>query len=191
MKQKIKEVILASSSPRRLQLLQSLGLSVQSFSPDVDESPLTAESPRDMVIRLARLKANAVNVLPHIPVIGADTTVCFETHVLGKPKDKEEAVRILTLLSGQEHEVLTGYAVKLGSHEEVGCETTKVSFRKLSQDEILAYIQTGEPFDKAGAYGIQGWGASLIDQVKGSYTNVMGLPLKEIQAVLRRVLNLD
>ncbi len=180
----MKQVILASTSPRRYQLLHSLGFEIEIFAPNVDETPLESEKPDHMVMRLAKLKANAVVSNSKLPIIAADTTVCLGTEMFGKPTDLQDAVRMLSTLSGKEHQVLTGYAVRLGIKEIVNYVTTTVSFRALSLDEIEAYVHTGEPLDKAGSYGIQGLGACLIDHLQGSYTNVMGLPLKEILASL-------
>lgn len=179
----MKRIILASSSPRRYQLLHSLGFEIEVFSPNVDETPLEFEKPDHMVMRLAKFKAETVQHKinqKNLPIIAADTTVCLGSEMFGKPKDLEEAMNMLSLLSGKEHQVLTGYAVKLLHHEIINYVTTTVSFRTLTHDEIESYVKTGEPLDKAGAYGIQGLGACLIDHLQGSYTNVMGLPLKEI-----------
>lgn len=180
-------LILASSSPRRLQLLGGLGYVVQVIVPDVDETQWEGESPYDMVVRLAKLKANAV-ILPedclNFPVVAADTTVYCDNVILGKPRDLEDAVRILQFLSGKDQKVITGYAVKKGKHENVGAVTTHIRFRVLSQTEIIRYVETGECLDKAGAYGIQGLGAGFVSTFTGSYTNVIGLPLDEILVAL-------
>lgn len=188
------KVILASSSPRRFQLLTTLGFEVLVMVPDVDEVQLAGESPQDMVVRLARLKANSVKTelnLSDLPIIAADTIVCLGDLVLGKPKNNNDAIEMLTRLSGKEHTVITGYAVKMRQHEKVGYEASKVFFRELSEAEILAYVRCGESLDKAGAYAIQGAGASLIDEVKGNYTNVIGLPVNKILTVLKDMTKAD
>lgn len=183
-------VILVSGSPRCLQLLQSLGFEVQVMLPDVDEMPLVGEDPYDMVVRLATLKVNAIH-LPldcmDYPMIAADTTVYCDNCILGKPVDEQDAIRILHFLSGKEQEVITGYAVKQGEKMCVGSVSTRIRFRNLSQLEIMHYVATGECFDKAGAYGIQGFGAALIASIIGSYTNVVGLPLDEVLMALDRI----
>lgn len=192
----MKQVFLASSSPRRLQLLQALGFEVQVIVPDVDETQLAEELPADMVVRLAKNKANAARIKEQkqskekqinpidLPIIAADTIVCLKDIVLGKPQDQDDAIRILHLLSGKMHRVVTGYAVKKGEQEKIGFVTTEVTFRELTEEQILTYVQTGEPLDKAGAYGIQGLGACLIDHINGSYTNVIGLPVNEVLKAL-------
>jgi septum formation protein len=181
-------IILASSSPRRLRLLSNFGFDIHLRIPDVDETPLENENASDMVIRLAKLKANAL-ILPekmkNWPIIAADTIVCCETQVLGKPQDKQDAVRILTFLSGKKQEVITGYALKKGIQEITGMVSTTIVFRNLSEIEIQHYVETEEPMDKAGAYGIQGHGASLLKTIHGSYSNVIGLPVDEVLMSLK------
>lgn len=180
-------IILASSSPRRLMLLSNFGFDIQVRIPDVDETPLENENATDMVIRLAKLKANAL-LLPenmkNWPIIAADTTVCCETQILGKPQDKQDAIRILSFLSGKKHEVISGYCIKKDKQLIAGLAITKIVFRNLSKNEIKLYVETEEPMDKAGAYGIQGHGASLIKAINGSYSNVIGLPVDKILASL-------
>lgn len=191
----MKHIILASSSPRRLHLLQALGFHVHTLNPNVDETPLKGEKPKELVLRLAKLKLDAIEAEDsfnrfkgfevNIPIIAADTIVCLGDQIFGKPENAEEAVRVLKILSGQEHLVITGYCIKKGASEKMGVVETRVSFRKLREEEILAYVATKEPLDKAGSYAIQGNGASLIDHVQGSYTNVLGLPITEILACLQ------
>lgn len=186
-------IVLASESPRRLQLLQSIGFEVIVVPPKVIEEPLIGEGPKDMVLRLAQLKANAIYTVPGLPeglpIIAADTIVCLDQIVLGKPKDNKDAARMLKMLSGRVHEVITGSIVKIGSNEKLISVTTEVSFRVLSEAQIDYYVKTGESLDKAGAYGIQGIAASLTDQIKGSYTNVMGLPVNEILQALKELID--
>lgn len=179
-------ILLASSSPRRLELLKAVGLKVKTIAPDVLEVQLKGESPTEMVGRLAKLKADTVytKTPTQLPIVAADTIVCLEGMVLGKPLDKIDAVRTLKMLSGKEHEVITGYIVRKEADEIMGIVTTKVSFRTLKETEIYSYIETGEPLDKAGAYAIQGAGASLVDHITGNYTNVIGLPVNEILKAL-------
>lgn len=183
-------IILASGSPRRFQLLKGLGYDVHVISPDIDETPLSNEGPREMVMRLATLKANAIalsNIDSHCPIVAADTTVYCENRMLGKPTDEQDAVNILNFLSDKEQEVITGYCIKQGDHEQVDAVSTHIRFRALSQIEIMNYVATGECLDKAGAYGIQGFGAGLVSYFSGSYTNVIGLPLEQILLALDAV----
>ncbi len=178
-------LLLASASPRRLELLSSLGLTVVVRAPAIDESRLEGESPEALVRRLARAKAAAIRSGAGDVVVGADTVVVLGDRVLGKPVDDADARRMLRALSGRTHIVLGGYSVRRGEEERTGCVATEVSFRQLDAGEIDAYVASGEPRDKAGAYGIQGRGAALIDTVQGSFTNVVGLPLREVLAALR------
>jgi septum formation protein len=183
------KIILASTSPRRLSLLQGLGFEIVSKAPNIDETQLPNEKPVEMVQRLAKLKIEALNIKTDVPIIGADTIVSLDHIVLGKPKDVADAIRMLTLLSGQTHEVITGYAVKKDQHEYIGYVSTFVTFRTLSEREIMHYIEIDKPFDKAGAYAIQTAGASLTNHIKGSYTNIIGLPINEVLIALDKVSN--
>ncbi len=185
-------IILASSSPRRLALLGNFGFDIHLKTPEVDETPLENENPAEMVIRLAKLKANAVFLeenMKNWPIIAADTTVCCENQILSKPENKQDAIRILSFLSGKKHEVITGYCIKKDKQEISGIVKTEIIFRNLSQDEIKRYVETEEPLDKAGAYGIQGYGASLVKTINGSYSNVVGLPVDKVLMALDSLKN--
>jgi septum formation protein len=189
-------IILASSSPRRIELLTQLGLKFETRSPDVDETPLRGEKPRAMVARLALGKAEAVDEsLPPSKlsrlVIAADTIVVAPDgrRVLGKPRNRAEAASMLRVIAGRTHTVLTGYcllstrAAGRGRGEQqsiVRVVRSKVKIRKLSREDLNAYLATGESMDKAGAYAAQGHGAALIDAIQGSYTNVVGLPMAQL-----------
>jgi len=183
-------LILASKSPRRLELLRQVGLDFDVIPSRIEEDFIPGELPRDHVIRLA--EAKALEVGSHHPdrwVIAADTIVYIDHSILGKPKSREEAMEMLQRLSSQEHWVLTGFAVRnlgkgVGDQEAV---QTAVKVKNLSQVEIEWYIQTGEPFDKAGGYAIQGIGSFMIESIRGSYTNVVGLPLCELMQMLNRL----
>jgi len=176
-------LILASSSPRRQELLSLLDISLRIVPSDVEESFLKGELPEEYVRRLAITKAQQVGEkFPEFWVLAADTIVVIEGEVLGKPKDTEEAESMLEKLSGREHQVITGYCllhIHLGQKRE-RIVSSLVKFKRLSAEEIRWYINTGEPFDKAGGYAVQGKAAFMIKEIKGSYTNVVGLPLCEV-----------
>lgn len=176
-------LVLASASPRRRMLLASAGVSFEVRPADIDERVHPGEDPRTYARRVAREKALAVDA-PR--VLAADTVVALDERVLGKPSDADEARAILGTLSGRTHRVYTAVALRVGARVHERLCATAVSFRALSAEEIDAYLATGEPFDKAGAYGIQGHGGALVDRVRGSYTNVIGLPLRETLALLAR-----
>ena len=178
-------VILASQSPRRRELLGLTGLDFTVRVADIDESMDAAKAPFDEVARVSRLKALAVAREPDDVVIAADTIVVCGGEVLGKPRDEEDALRILSLLSGRQHEVMTGMTVLRGDEVITHTEVTKIHFRALLPAELRAYIATGEPMDKAGAYGIQGGAALFADQMEGDYYNVMGLPVCRLAMILR------
>ena len=185
-----RRLILASKSPRRNELLRQLGFDFEVIPSRVAENFVQTESPEEHVIRLAEAKARDVaRKNPDRWVIAADTIVYINGSVLGKPKDREEAVQMLRHLSGQEHWVLTGFFVchleKTKSDKEA--VQTAVKVKGLTPDEIEWYVQTGEPFDKAGGYAIQGMGAFMIESIRGSYTNVVGLPLCELIQMLNRL----
>ena len=177
---------LASLSPRRRQLLEQIGVPCTIAGADIDESVRPGESPRDYVTRLAREKALVVRRSGEpLPVLAADTTVVLDGHIHGKPRDREEAIAMLTRLSGRAHEVLT--AVALADRQGVAARlsASTVRFRELTQTECADYWDTGEPRDKAGGYAIQGLGAVFIEDLSGSYSAVMGLPLFETAELLR------
>ncbi len=176
-------LVLASASPRRRQLLASAGIVFEVRPADLDEAVLPGEPPRVYARRVAREKALAV---PGARVLAADTVVDLEDRVLGKPADPDEARAILGALAGRTHRVHTAVALRVGDRVHATLVSTAVRFRALTPAEIDAYVATGEPFDKAGAYGIQGHGGALVDLVRGSYTNVIGLPLRETLALLAR-----
>jgi septum formation protein len=184
-------LILASKSPRRCELLKRIGLDFDVVPHRVDEGDLIqGECPREHVLRLSEAKASDVgNRYPDRWVIGADTLVYVDGALLGKPKNREEAMEMLGRLNGKEHGVLTGFSVNhLGrgkrDHEAV---QTSVKVKPLTETEMRWYVQTGEPFDKAGGYGIQGIGSFMIESIRGSYTNVVGLPVCELVQMLSRL----
>jgi len=182
-------IVLASSSPRRREILKSVGLTFQVISPEAEESHKSGESPEDFALRLSKEKALSVarGCEAGTIVIGADTVVVVDNDILGKPLNENEATSMLRKISGREHRVLTAFSiVKSGSqvlHSEI--VQTLVSVKNLAAYEIEGYIMTGEPMDKAGAYAIQGIGAFMIKEVRGSYTNVVGLPLFELLKALK------
>jgi septum formation protein len=174
--------VLASESPRRRQLLRSMGLTFEVVASGIDEEDDVEQAPMTLAASHAREKAQAVSSrYPHSWVLSADTVVALAGRVFGKPASAEEAVAMLQHLSGREHQVVTGLCLMRGdpAFKRVGTVKTEVRFKALSDAEIRAYVKTGEPFDKAGAYGIQGMGAFLVESIHGSYTNVVGLPLCE------------
>ncbi|CAN5856576.1 MAG: septum formation inhibitor Maf [Acidimicrobiia bacterium] len=183
------KLILASASPRREQLLNSLGLEFETVAPDVDELRLPGEEPYDYVERIARLKSAAVGNSDAV-IIAADTTVVSEGRVLGKPIHPDEARHMLARLSGTSHEVLTGVAVRRGEETISAVESTIVRFLPLTEEEIAEYVANGEPMDKAGAYALGGLGGLFVDRVEGSPSNVIGLPL-HTTARLCRALGVD
>ena len=178
-------LILASQYPRRRELLGLTGLDFMVRVADIDETMDPGKAPFDEVARVSRLKALAVSREPDDVVIAADTIVVCEGQVLGKPRDEEDAFRILSLLSGRHHEVMTGMTVLRGEEIVTHTEVTKIHFRDLHPEEVRAYIASGEPMDKAGAYGIQGGAALFADQMEGDYYNVMGLPVCRLAMILR------
>ena len=183
------KLVLASSSPRRADLLLQLGLSFSIVKPHVNEILNPLESATDFIERIAREKNSEIrNKLDDDQVIlSADTVVLCEGKVLGKPKSKEDGLGMLKILSGRTHKVLTGVVLTKKSHEKFFLVETKVKFRGLSDDEIEAYWMTGEPKDKAGSYGIQGKGAVFVSAIEGSYSNVVGLPLMETADGLKQL----
>ena len=184
------KLILASSSPRRRELLDSLGLEFTAIAPDIDEHRRPDEEPYDYVLRIAKAKAEAVADNEAV-VIGADTTVVHEGRVMGKPVHPDEARAMLRRLSGHVHEVLTGVAVIGPEGERASAvESTLVRFLDLTEDEISDYVNTGEPMDKAGAYALGGIAAIFVERVEGSPSSVRGLPLHTL-ALLFRSIGLD
>jgi septum formation protein len=182
-------LILASASPRRKYLLEQAGLRFEVIPGEVDETGMTADSPSEHVRLLAEAKAAEIaRRHPQAWVIGADTVVVIDGRILGKPAGMDQARRMLNRLSGQRHQVHTGYAVyNLARSRRLSATvTTEVEFKALSGAEIDWYLQTGEPFDKAGAYAIQGIGTFLVRRINGSYTNVVGLPVCEVVELLIR-----
>lgn len=192
-------LVLASASPRRRELLTQAGYTFQIHPAHIPEDPFPGEDPLAYVTRLARQKAQAVyseltssSASPSrdssksqpLAVLGADTTVTLDNHILGKPESPADAARMLRLLSGRTHRVLTGIALVTAESVDVAAEATAVRFRALSDEEIAAYAASGEPMDKAGAYAIQGRAARWIPRIEGCYFNVVGLPLALVSTLL-------
>lgn len=177
-------LILASSSPRRMAILDSLGIAHTAQSADVDESPDAGESPSEMVVRLALAKARAIDAAPAALVLGADTAVVLGERIFGKPVDGEDAVRMLSELSGRTHQVMTGVAVRRDVAVWTAMSVTDVRFREIDRDEARRYWQSGEPRGKAGAYAIQGRGGTFAEAIMGSFTGVVGLPAYETLQLL-------
>lgn len=181
-------VILASQSPRRRQLLTMIGIAHTVVPPDIDETYPAGEQPAAHAERLAREKAAAIALrCPDTVVIGADTIVVIDSRVLGKPRDIEDAARMLRELSGRTHVVHTGVAVSRGGRMVSDVASVAVTFRALTHADITAYVATGEPMDKAGAYGVQGYGSTIVDHIDGDYFAVMGLALNTLVRLLQRV----
>lgn len=185
-------IYLASQSPRRRELLEQLGIAHRVLVPDVNEAALPNERPEDSVRRLARIKAEVAAMrikerrMKELPVLAADTSVILGRHILGKPENAADAAAMLAALSGRTHHVLTAVALVFQGKLAVALSDTAVRFRRLSAEEIAAYVATGEPLDKAGAYGIQGRAAAFIKRIDGSYSGVMGLPLFETAQLLNK-----
>ena len=177
------QLILASASPRRRELLETLGLTFTVQVADIEERPLVYETSEEFVLRAATDKARAVaRHNPDAWVLGADTVVVLDNLILGKPADRADARRLLVLLADRWHEVRTGFCLCRQSISAIRARTvvTAVKFANFNDDLAAAYVQTGEPLDKAGAYGIQGIGGFLVESINGSYSNVVGLPLAEV-----------
>jgi len=195
-----KRIYLASRSPRRRDLLKQIGVPFELLllredlrrGADVDETPLPDESPGVYVLRMAKEKAAmavrqiAYRALPQKPVLAADTTVVFDGQIVGKPDDAEHAARILRALAGREHQVLTAVAVALREQVETQISVSSVWFREISDADIRRYCASGEPLDKAGAYGIQGRAGAFVTRIAGSYSGIMGLPLAETVELLQK-----
>ncbi|MBI2487759.1 MAG: septum formation inhibitor Maf [Deltaproteobacteria bacterium] len=184
-------IILASSSPRRKELLKMLGIEFEVIPSLVDEVHFHAESPEDFALRASTEKALAVarDLKEDSVVIGADTIVVVDGEILGKPRDKEEAKSMLGKISGKEHKVITGFSIVKPKTEILHREysESRVKIKALAPWEIEGYIKTLEPMDKAGAYGVQGIGAFMVEEIRGSYTNVVGLPLSQLVDALTRL----
>ncbi|WP_297986917.1 nucleoside triphosphate pyrophosphatase [Oscillibacter sp.] len=183
------KIVLASASPRRQELLRRIG--IEDFDirvPEVEESFPQGLTPPEVVAHISREKADAAAALctPEEIVITADTMVFLDDQRLGKPADEADALRMLTSLQGRRHTVCTGVTVRQGDCRLTEAESTDVYFRPASREELLAYIKTGEPMDKAGAYGVQGKGALLVERLDGDFFNVMGLPLLRLSRMLAR-----
>jgi septum formation protein len=170
-------LVLASQSPRRAEILRQAGIPFVVRLAPVDETPLPAEAPEDYVRRLAEAKARAVPADPDEIVLGADTTVVVDHRILAKPDDAADARRMLALLSGRRHEVMTGICLRRGEEQISDHAVTAVWFAPMSAEEIDEYVASGEPMDKAGAYAVQGAASKFIPRIEGCYYNVMGLPV--------------
>lgn len=172
------KIILASGSPRRVEIMNSVGWEFTKDVPDIDESELDGEEPAAYVQRLAKGKAEAVALRhPHSTILAADTTVVIDGSIIGKPVDLDDARRMIRMLSGRWHEVLTGVAVMNGGDAKVGLQRTRVKFAELSQAEVDFLAEKGDPLDKAGAYAVQAQAALFIEAIEGDYWNVVGLPI--------------
>ncbi len=180
-------LILASRSPRRREILAGAGIPHLVRPAEVDESIRDGEDAERYVRRVARAKAEAVDAAPGDVVLGADTVVVVDGEILGKPADEADARRMLRLLAGREHFVITGICLRSAGGVIEDAETTRVRFLPLSEQEIDAYVASGEPLDKAGAYAIQGLASKFIDRIEGCYFNVVGLPMAKVYGFLRAV----
>lgn len=178
-------IILASESPRRRQLLEILGIEFDCIKPRITEDFAAGETPVKAAERLAYKKAESIQGEECL-IIAADTVVSCQGQILGKPNNAMEAGQMLSLLSGRHHEVITAVCLKKGVKTDLQSEITRVFFRKLNRKEIAGYIAAGEPFDKAGGYGIQGKGSVFVDRIEGCYFNVVGLPLSRLYQMLQK-----
>ena len=182
------KLILASQSPRRAEILTSVGWPFEAIPADIDESRLESEDALSYVLRLAQTKAETVAARGASGlVLGADTVVVVDEEILGQPRDDDDARRMLSLLSGKWHDVVTGVALVSGSQTSVAHQTTRVRFAAMTSEEIEWYIATGEPQGKAGAYAIQGQGALFIQEIQGDYFNVVGLPVRLVYELAKRM----
>ena len=177
-------LILASGSPRRAELLTAAGIAFIVQAADIDETPRPGEAAPDYALRLAREKAAGVR---GPLVLAADTIVVLDGEIMGKPVDAADAIRMLQALSGREHDVITAVCLRRGDLELFHAETTRVRFVRLSQAEVEEYVASGDPMDKAGAYGIQGLASRYVDRIDGSYSNVVGLPMALVYRLLREI----
>lgn len=182
------QLLLASASPRRSDLLKQIGVSFEVLAVDIDESRRGDESPVDYVSRLALEKAQAgfARQDGQLPSLGADTIVVFDGQIFGKPRDQQHAETMLMALSGKVHSVFTAVAIDNGTYTAMAVSETRVEFRTISQSECLIYWQSGEPEGKAGAYAIQGRGGVFVENLEGSYSGVVGLPLAETEQLLNK-----
>lgn len=184
------QIILASASPRRRELLQQIGIRPRAVPVDIDETPGPGENVVDFVLRLAREKAqrgfDVIDNPQGLPVLGSDTAIEFEEHILGKPRDREHARQILQQLSAQKHTVHTAVAIVTAGESATALSSSHVWFKPLQAAEIDAYLETGEADDKAGAYAIQGIAAQFVARIEGSYSGIMGLPLFETAGLLKQ-----
>ncbi len=185
----MKKIILASASPRRKELLTTAGMDFEVCVKDVDESLPDGIDPIEAAKLTAGKKAAAVAAEhSNCIVIGADTIVVANKKILGKPKDKADAIAMLTMLSGKEHLVITGVCIISGGNAESFAQISKVKFYNLTAEEIEAYVTTGEPMDKAGSYGIQGKGCTLVERIEGDYFNIVGLPVAEVVRKIKNII---
>ncbi|RMG36822.1 MAG: septum formation inhibitor Maf [Gammaproteobacteria bacterium] len=181
------ELILASQSPRRAELLRQIGVGFRAHPAHIDETPLAGETATDYVLRMAIEKARAVHALyPGSAVVGSDTAVILDDRILGKPENRETAIAMLVSLGGRSHRVLTAVALAHGTVESA-LSDSRVWFRAIDRQEAARYWDTGEPTDKAGGYAIQGRGAVFVERIEGSYSGIMGLPLFETAQLLSRI----
>src|SRR5580704_17674237 len=180
-------VVLASKSPRRREILTAAGIPFITRAPGIAEERRPGEGPFDYVRRLAEEKAFAIPIAPGEIVLAADTIVVLQEHILEKPRDHADALRMLRLLSGQEHQVITGICLRTADVKVIDVAVTKVRFVPLSDEELVEYASSGEPIDKAGAYGIQGHASKFIDRIEGCYFNVVGLPMSLVYFHLKKL----
>lgn len=181
------QIILASASPRRMELLDQIKVIYKVYPVDLDETPLLYETPLNYVQRLAAEKSTAcvAQLTPDIPVLAADTAVILGDAIMGKPKSEADAMAMLTQLSGKTHQVYSAISLRGREHGQA-VSITEVTFRRLTKQEILAYLHSGEPLDKAGSYAIQGMGSMFVESIKGSFSGVVGLPLFETAQLLSK-----
>lgn len=182
----MQKLILASASPRRIEMLQQYNIAIEVKPASIKEFFNESDPPEKIAMDLAYQKALSIALVREELVLGADTIVVVDNKILGKPQDENEAYDILETLSGREHRVITGISLIKGQKKIIDYETTFVKFRKLKKRQILEYIATSEPMDKAGAYGIQGYGRILVEKINGSYSNVVGLPLVKVDLLLKK-----
>lgn len=182
------KIILASTSPRRKEILETAGFTFDICDPEINETADSNLNAYNTAMQLAKIKSEAMlKKYPQDLIISADTVVCIDDILLGKPKNKAEAFEMLSILSGRTHSVYTGVCIAKGQKSTVFYEETVVKFYKLSEEEINSYIDSGEPFDKAGAYGIQGKGSLLVERINGDYFNVVGLPVARLNREIQKL----